>query len=146
MGAYENRKVLLSVKPKYAHLIFLGRKKIEVRKRIPKWGKKDLVFVYASYPTKKILGVVNVAKKEVDTISELWEKIRMRVAISKEEYDNYFVGHKNGVGIYLENVQSFGRPISLDQLRSAFDEFVVPQSYRYLSQREAKKIMKMGGL
>lgn len=146
MSVCENRKVLLSVKPKYANLIFLGSKKIEVRKRIPKWGEKDLIFIYASSPVKKILGVSSVAKKEVDTISKLWEKIRMHVAISKEEYNNYFVGHKNGVGIYLENVLSFDRPIGLDQLRSAFDGFVVPQSYRYLSQSEAKKIMKMGGL
>ena len=48
--------IILSIKPKWAELIYSGKKTIEWRKSIPKFQNIEKVFLYETYPVKKITG------------------------------------------------------------------------------------------
>ncbi len=52
----EQMKVLLSIKPKYAELIFDGSKKFEFRRTIFKNIQVKTVVVYASSPVQRVIG------------------------------------------------------------------------------------------
>ena len=49
-------RVLLSIKPEFAELIFKGTKKFEFRKSIFKNSEIKTVVVYASSPMQKVIG------------------------------------------------------------------------------------------
>lgn len=48
--------VILSIKPKWAELIYLGKKTIEWRKSFPKADNIEKVFLYETAPVKAITG------------------------------------------------------------------------------------------
>jgi predicted transcriptional regulator len=48
--------IILSIKPKWARLIYEGKKTIEWRKSFPKATKIDKVFLYETAPVKQITG------------------------------------------------------------------------------------------
>lgn len=53
--------VLLSIKPKWAKLIYEGKKTVEWRKSVPRHlMPEDMVFLYETAPVKKITGYMSV--------------------------------------------------------------------------------------
>ena len=82
--------VLLSIKPKFAEAIIDGRKRYEFRKS--KFTKKDInrVYIYATSPVKKIIGVFKISNIIEDDPSALWDRLKDHAGISEEEFFNYF--------------------------------------------------------
>ncbi|MBR7064037.1 MAG: hypothetical protein IKI31_02660 [Treponema sp.] len=48
--------IILSIKPKWAELIYSGKKTIEWRKCVPRFRNIEKVFLYETAPVKKITG------------------------------------------------------------------------------------------
>lgn len=135
--------VLISIKPTYANLIFNGHKKIELRKKIPTNLKPgSIIVVYSTSPQKEIIGAFTVKRIIREEIHKLWNLTKRYNSISFEDFFEYFGGMKYGFGIEVDKTWRFNKPIDLDDIKKRSNNFVVPQSYRYLSHADSLLIDK----
>lgn len=133
------RAVLLSVKPKFADLISSGIKRVEFRRT---WAAEDvsLIAVYASSPVQRIIALVEVEDIVRGSPSSLWSHCTSRGgALTRRELFDYFNGKRQGCAVLLGDVRVLLRPIDPKTL---FRSFAPPQSFRYLSEGELKKIQE----
>jgi predicted transcriptional regulator len=148
--ATPDRILLLSIKPKYADMIFSGIKKVELRRTKPKLANGDLVAIYVSSPVMALTGQFVVDEVVQEVPERLWQEVKNYAGITKLEFDEYFKGSKIAFGIKFERVKNFERPIPLFSLRKTWFGFNPPQIYRYLSQNQYnlvfswKKIFHIG--
>lgn len=135
--------VLISIRPPYANLILSGHKKIELRRKIPANLKTgSVVVVYSTSPQKEIIGAFTVKGIIKADINKLWNKTKRYSYINFENFMNYFSGMEYGYGIEVDETWRFKEPINLDYIKKKSDNFVVPQSYRYLSYTDSLLIDK----
>lgn len=127
------REILISVKPQYANPIVDGIKTVELRKRFPldlEIGTR--LFIYSSFPEKKVIGECRVKKIERLPISILWNRYSSKALIEWEDFSSYFAGHEQGIAIHIHSEKRYKRPISLPEVNPDITQ--APQSYRYLPQ------------
>ena len=121
--------VLLPIKPRYAGPIMDGRKRVEFRKtafaRTP-----THVVVYASSPTKKVLGYFEVKSVESTPIGGLWAKFSGVGGITSDDFFKYYSEHAVGVALGVGKVVALRHPVELSALGL---ECRPPQSFMYLS-------------
>ncbi|MGC1219232.1 MAG: ASCH domain-containing protein [Phormidesmis sp.] len=132
--------LLLSIRPKYASKIFEGIKDVELRRTRPRLIRGDLVIVYASSPTKALVGVFEVREVIQKPLMELWNDVKGRACVSYNEFRTYYKGLSIGCGIILTKTHYFEKPVELDCLRKEWDNFRPPQSYRYLKPNEIELV------
>ena len=125
------RTLFISIKPRYAAMIFSGKKTVELRRTEPRVGKGDKMIVYVSSPTKEVTGVCTVTEIEKDSPAKLWHRIRDKAGVTKEEFDDYFDGACQAVAIHVHKPKMFGNPVCLVTLRQDFS-IQPPQSFRYV--------------
>lgn len=121
--------VLLSIKPKFAEAIIDGRKRYEFRKS--KFANKDInrVYIYATSPIKKIIGIFKISNIIEESPSALWDLLKDHAGISEEEFFNYFGNKGTGFAIEIKGVEKFENPIDPKTL---IPNFVPPQSFHYI--------------
>ena len=119
-------QVILSIKPKYASKILNGTKKYELRRKI---FKKDVevVYIYASHPTKKLVGSFKVGRILNGTPNKVWRECKRNVGIEKEDFLSYFYGSNEAFAIEVRDVRQF-RPY----IKKLPNNFKPPQNFRYL--------------
>jgi predicted transcriptional regulator len=132
------KSLLLSIHPKYAALIFEGSKTVELRRVRPTVKKGDLIFVYASSPIKAIKGVLRVRDVTALALDDLWQVVENSAGVTLTEFEHYFEGKDIGYGIWVEPIESYQAPISLEMIRRRWLNFRPPQSYMYLSEDKAR--------
>jgi len=132
--------LLMSIKPAYIQKILEGKKTVELRRTRPKLSQGDLIVFYASSPQKAIRGAATVEKIIEGSPAEVWATSSEQVGISKRDYDKYFSGSKKAFGIMLETVWAYANPIGIDAMRGLVNNFMPPQSFRYLSMEEFKMV------
>lgn len=122
-------KVLLSIKPEFAELIFDGTKKFEFRKAIFKNKNIKTVVVYASSPMQKVIGEFEIETIISDNLKNLWEKTKQFAGIDEKYFYQYFAERENGFAIKIKKAYKYKEPLSLK------DDFKVtpPQSFLYLN-------------
>ncbi|MFD4945937.1 ASCH domain-containing protein [Streptomyces sp. NPDC058409] len=125
------RTMLLSVHPRFATAILAGAKTVEVRRQRVAAPPGTPVLLYATAPTKAIVGMARIASVQVATPREVWSASRTRAGISRREYDTYMDGAVQASGLTLEAPVTFETPVPLTALRAS-GAFHPPQSYRYL--------------
>lgn len=121
--------ILMSIKPEYANRIFFGCKKFEYRKRIPKLTI-DRVYVYSSYPVKKIIGYFEVDYVLQGTPEEIWNETCKFSGIDALTYRDYFSDCRLGYAIHILCTKLFDKPIDP---HVAFRGFRAPQSFMYFN-------------
>lgn len=126
------KALLLSITPEYADKIADGSKTIELRRRFPSLPVGTWIYFYATLPVGAVRGRARVADIDVSNPNQLWDKYRDKVGISRERFRSYFRDCETGTAVALVDYESIG-PITLAQLRANIVDFVVPQSYRYLT-------------
>lgn len=121
-------KVILSIKPKFADLIFQGEKRYEFRRSIFKDKRVTKVIVYASSPISKVIGEFEIDNVINEEIGLLWSTTKAHSGISKQYYEEYFKGKKTGYAIKIK------RPRRYQNLLSIEDKFGIkpPQSFAYI--------------
>lgn len=129
--------VLFSIKPPYAKLILEGSKTIELRTKIPKLQKGDVLVFYESSPVKMItftaeVDIVIIAKPEI-----LWNQYHASLGLSKQSYDSYFKNRELAYGIILQKASAI-QPTPLDSILGKGQR--PPQSFVYLSSDEYELI------
>jgi predicted transcriptional regulator len=125
--------VLLSVKPRFADAILSGNKTAEVRRRSFDARPGAAVVLYASTPTKAIVGTARLSHAVSMPPAEAWQCYGETTGITREEFDAYLLGVSTAVLLLLRNPQRLNEPISLEELRSDVGRFQPPQSYRYIA-------------
>lgn len=126
-------KVLLSIKPQFANLIFNGIKKFEFRRSIFKNGDVKTIVVYASSPLQKVIGEFEIETILNEDIDSLWLKTKQHAGIDKAFFYEYFIDKKQGFAIQIKNARKYEKPLCL---KSDYN-LTPPQSFLYLNELSA---------
>lgn len=137
------RPVFMSLKPYYADLVFDGLKKVELRRRVVSKAMNTCVFVYVSSPTMELRGGFRIGQVWSGPPEEVWRSVYDRAAVDRSAFDAYFQGQSIAHALEIKDVWEYEVPIGLDALRSLFENFVVPQSWRYVKAEEEKTFQQM---
>ena len=123
---------LLSIKPQYVRAIVSGEKMYEFRRR--GFARTvDTILVYATAPVMRLVLALEVGTIIRKSPPRVWQQCRVASGLSKDQFDRYFAGADEAVAIQIRSFRVFETPIDPVQV---FDDFVPPQSFRYLSSDE----------
>lgn len=121
-------KVLLSIKPEFAEMIFSGIKRYEFRRSIFKNPNVRTVVVYASSPVQKVIGEFEIETVIKAELEALWEQTKEHAGINEEFFFSYFSNKKSGFAIQIKKVKKYKKALCL---REDFNA-TPPQSFMYL--------------
>jgi predicted transcriptional regulator len=124
----EQTKVLLSIKPEYAELIFSGKKKYEFRRTIFKNRNVTTVVVYASSPVQKVIGEFEIEKILFHDLKALWNKTSKHAGIDEDYFYSYFRNKTEGFAIKIKNIMKYNNPLCIREDLSLSP----PQSFIYI--------------
>lgn len=137
------RAVLLSVKPRFAEQIVSGTKKVEFRRS---WAAQPvgLAVIYASAPIQRLVCIVEVEGTVVASPASVWTKCRVRgPGLEQQELMQYFADKDQAYAVLLGDLVLPSKPVPPKPL---FRGFRPPQSYRYLSATELRRVGKQFGI
>ena len=137
------RPLLLSLKPIYADLLFMGLKKAELRRRIAQEIKGRDVLIYVSSPKRELRGGFTVGEVWTGTPAEVWEQVRAFAHVDRDTFDSYYEGSSVAFALSIEDAWEYEKKLDLEALREKFGRFVVPQSWRYLTADEHRSLCRM---
>lgn len=121
-------KVILSIKPQFAEKIFDGSKRFEFRRNIFKNQNVKTVVVYASSPISMVIGEFEIEKIFQKELDDLWDLTNEFSGITKEYFDEYFIGKDKGFAIKVKKTRRYSKP---KDIQKEFKK-VPPQSFTYL--------------
>ena len=133
--------VLLSVRPRFADALLNGTKTVEMRRRPMRLHAGALCLLYASSPIRALTGALSVASVDHGTPDDLWRRHGPRTALTRDEYDDYLHGRSTACALLVAAVVTFDTPVALAELRRRSTAFVIPQSYRFVDDREFKTLV-----
>lgn len=122
------RKILLSIKPCFAHAILAGKKTIEYRKVVPKGVQYGIAYIYSSSPEKKIIGEFKYKSILAMHPEKLWEITKGKGGIEKDFFTSYFKDKNIAYAFEIENVKKYDSPKLLNDLGIK----QAPQSWMYI--------------
>lgn len=126
-------KVIFSIKPEFASLIYEGNKFYELRRTIPKnLVGGDIVIIYET-EKKEFTGFFAVENIISAPISKLWEKVNIGAGVSKDIFLDYFSDKEFGYAIGIKDVNRLEEPISLKKIKD-LTTFTPPQNFAYTHQ------------
>ncbi len=128
--------LLLSLKPRFAELVFMGKKTVELRRRVASTMKGREVFIYVSSPVQMIRGGFRVAEVWSNDPETVWVAVASKAGVAKAEYDAYYEGCGTAHAFALSDVWTHETPVEIEGVRRALPGFRPPQSWRYARGRE----------
>ena len=136
----DGSSILLAVRPEYASLIYSGRKTIELRRVAPS-RKIGRVFIYETAPQGRVTGWFDVARIEVVSPATAWKRFSARIAVTFDRFRAYLNGAKAAVLIHVGRARRLGRASPRRRMRTTARP---PQSFVYLSPRQARVLIRAG--
>jgi predicted transcriptional regulator len=125
------------VKPRFADLIVAGSKLVELRRKVPA-QTVGTIAIYSSSPVQAIVALADVKETIEASPTKLWAIAKINGGgLTRAELMDYFESKKTGFSLMLENVRVYGKPV---QPTKIFKPFSAPQSFRYLTPKELKKL------
>ena len=137
------RPLIISLKPCYADLVFEGLKKVELRRRIASGLNDRDVFIYVSSPVRELRGGFRVGQVWEGTPDAVWNIVAELATVDRREFDAYFRGQTVAYALEVTNLWEYESPVGLSSLRDRFNDFVVPQSWRYAKPEEREAFQRM---
>ncbi|MFG1394362.1 ASCH domain-containing protein [Xanthobacter agilis] len=135
-------EAIISIRPNFAEAILSGRKTVELRRRIPSVQVGSRLWIYATRPTASVVGFSNIDTIFRGTPQAVWEIYCDNIAINRIDFDHYFDGAREAIGIRLSRVQRI-QPISIERLRVWKKGFHPPQVLARITASEAKRLLQM---
>ncbi len=135
-------EAIISIKPVFAEAILDGQKTVELRRRIPPVQIGARLWIYATRPVASVVGIAIIDTIFRGTPQAVWETYSDRIAINRHDYDQYFEGAGEAIGIRLSSIQRVN-PISIERLRLWKKGFHPPQVLSRLTYAEAKGLLKI---
>ena len=119
--------LLISIKPRYTHMIFFGKKRVEYRRVKPArpFGR---IYVYETRPTSAVVGYMDYSIVIHGTPRDIWKKTRELSCMRMNEYMEYFSGSRQAVAFIVRKARRYLEP---RQLGTHGLPSVVPQGYIY---------------
>ncbi|MGB4774591.1 MAG: ASCH domain-containing protein, partial [Daejeonella sp.] len=108
-------RVLLSIKPEFAELIFDGTKKFEFRKAVFKNTDIKTVVVYASSPTQKVIGEFEIESILNDSPEKLWKITKAFAGINEDFFYQYFSDRDTAYAIKIKKTRKYRKPLCLKE-------------------------------
>ena len=127
-----NKAFLISIKPRFAELIFSAKKTVELRRVPPKAKPGDLALVYVSSPTKELQGCFEVARIDSGSPSALWKRCGGQSGISRQAFMEYFRGKTVAHAVVIKRAWKLPAAVRLSSLRKQKGGFRPPQNFHYL--------------
>ena len=138
--SHNGSAILLSVKPKFADLIVDGSKLVELRRTVPA-QTVGTIAIYSSSPVQAIVALADVSKTIEASPTKLWTIAKENGGgLTRSELMDYFESKKTGFAIMLQNVRVYDKPVLPTKI---FKSFTAPQSFRYLTSKELKKLEQL---
>lgn len=106
-------RILLPIKPQYAHAILEGQKTVEYRKVRPK-DNNGVVIIYSSSPERQVIGEFSYDGIIALSPEELWNVTKDKGCIAKADYDKYFNGKTIGYAFNIVSVTRYDEPKTLE--------------------------------
>jgi len=130
-GGYSfSDKILLSMHPTYAQLVFSGTKQVEIRKKFSKRWKGRQAVVYGTQPLGSLMGEVTLSEVSPGKPTDIWEKYGDRVGCSFEDFTNYVGESQEVFAIELADLKPYVSPLGLPQISHLIrEELHPPQSF-----------------
>lgn len=100
------------------------------------------MWIYATRPAAAVVGIATIDTIFRGTPQAVWETYSDRIAINRHDFDRYFEGTSEAIGIRLSSIQRV-HPISIERLRSWKEDFHPPQVLSRLTKTEAKGLLEM---
>lgn len=97
---------LMSIHPKFAELIYSGKKTIELRSRFNPWFIHPIVYFYETSPVRQITGYCTLEIGDSVSAGDINSDLLEEICISKKELKDY-LGDSEGRLLYLSDVCKF---------------------------------------
>src|ERR1043166_3407147 len=133
MSAADER-LLISVRPKFAEMIFDGTKTVELRRTRPNIRKGAVAMVYVSSPIKQLQGAFEIANIVSARPRALWKRFGDRSGITRKEFLAYFAGKIIGHALVIKRAWKLAVATCLSCLKRKQRKFHPPQSFRYVGE------------
>jgi predicted transcriptional regulator len=130
--------LLLAIRRPYSRLILSGKKKFELRKRMPK-SKCKYALIYETLPTKAVIGYFKINQIYIDNTQNIWKTVTDKACVNREEFDNYYENKLFAVAIEIKESMQFDNPVPLAEIGINF----VPQDFVYVENKEAEKLIRI---
>ena len=135
-----HKYLFIAVKPEYAKKLISGEKDIELRKTKPHVQAGDYAIIYASAPAKAVWGYGKIRRILLCSPQEMWTNYSARLGIKEQSFWMYYDGSSKTIGIEFEMIKRIN-PISLDELRRVDPNFHPPQTYRYVTNEQIRRVL-----
>ena len=132
-----NHAFLISIRPRFAEMIFDGSKTVELRRVCPKATAGDLALVYVSSPDKELRGSFEVGRVITASPTSLWNKVGKRAGVTRKEFFAYFKGKKQAHALVIKRAWPLPTPVCLKTIRKSKGGFRPPQNFHYLNRNES---------
>lgn len=126
------RVALLSIHPQHAQAILEGRKTVEFRKRRIDDSIR-IVVLYATAPTKKVVGFFYLGAQDTGSPTEIWERHRAQGGIPRTLFRDYYSGTATAVAMVISQAVALAHPVDLRRVARGRTP---PQSFAYLAAKE----------
>ena len=137
---------IISIHPRYAHAILEGLKTIELRRRIPAISIGTRLWIYATRPVGAVIGAAIVERIVRGDPEEIWVEFGHQAAIARPDFDAYFAGANEAVGLVLAEVQRNPSRVEMAQLKTLRDRFHPPQVIMWINEHESRSLRKMSNV
>lgn len=138
-----HRMLVLSLKPRFAEAILSGKKTVELRRVEPQIEIPTRALVYASSPTRSLMGQCVVREVIRLPLSMLWRRYGHDTALTQEEFSVYFAGKETGVALLLSDPVRLSSEVPLIKLRQSVDQFRAPQSFAYVAVETGVRLLAL---
>lgn len=119
--------IILSIHPKWAELILQNKKKIEVRKRVPKGIRcGDKIYLYSTSPIKKIVGSCVLDGVQTACFTAYDSELES-ACLTRPEYEKYANDNQTQLFLLRDPIR-FDVPMELNKLGVER----APQSFCYV--------------
>ena len=102
------KHVIFSLTPAYAEKIFSGEKTVEFRKKLCA-ESIERILIYETAPVRRVTGEVSVNFIVSGTPEEIWERLGEKAAMTKRQYDRYYLKRGRAVAYCLSRPVRYER-------------------------------------
>lgn len=125
-------QAIISLKPRYARLVLSGDKTVELRNRIVRLRPGTRIWIYATRPVARIVGVAEIELVVHAGPAEIWRRFGEDICVDRSGFDSYIGDRERVSALVLGAVEELGGSMTLDRIRRSVRAFQPPQFYARL--------------
>ena len=123
-------KILLSMLPAYAELVFSGKKQVEIRRKFPRRWKGRQAVVYGTQPLGSLMGEVTLTEVTQGSPNEIWDRFGSKAGCTYDEFTTYVGNCSEVYAVELSDLKPYLAPLGIAQISHLIKEDLhPPQSF-----------------